>query len=54
MPPPITDGSKKPMSNRVNNDLLTGLLGPYWEIRRPIFFVQPELARAVRKSEYQK
>ena len=33
------------------NDLLTGLLGPYWEIRSPIFFVRPELARAVRKSE---
>ena len=27
------------------NDLLTGLLGPYWEIRSPIFFVRPELAR---------
>ena len=34
-----------------NNDLLTGLLGPYQEIRSPIFFVLPELARAVRKSE---
>ena len=33
------------------NDLLTGLLGPYWEIRSPIFFVRLELARAVRKSE---
>ena len=27
-----------------NNDLLTGLLGPYQEIRSPIFFVRPELA----------
>ena len=33
------------------NDLLTGLLGLYWEIRSPIFFVRSELARAVRKSE---
>ena len=33
------------------NDLLTGLLSPYKEIRSPIFFVRPELARAVRKSE---
>ena len=33
------------------NDLLTGLLGPYQEIRSPIFLVRPELARAVRKSE---
>ena len=33
------------------NDLLLGLLGPYWEIRIPIFFVLPTLARAVRKSE---
>ena len=31
--------------------LLTRLLGPYQEIRRPIFFVRPELARGVRKSE---
>ena len=30
-------------------DLLTGLLGPCQEIRSPIFFVRPELARAVRK-----
>ena len=34
-----------------NNDLPTGLLGQYQEIRSPIFFVRPELARAVRKSE---
>ena len=33
------------------NDLLTRLLGPYQEIRSPIFLVRPELARAVRKSE---
>ena len=33
------------------NDLLTELLGPYKEIRSPIFFVRLELARAVRKSE---
>ena len=33
------------------NDLLTRLLGPYQEIRSLIFFVRPELARAVRKSE---
>ena len=25
------------------NDLLTGLLGRYYEIRSPIFFVRPEL-----------
>ena len=36
---------------KCNNDLLTGLLGPYQEIRGPIFFVRPELARAVRNSE---
>ena len=35
----------------ITNDLLPGLLGPYQEIQRPIFFVRPELARAVRKSE---
>ena len=34
-----------------NNDLLTGLLGPYQDIRSPIFFVRPELSRALRKSE---
>ena len=33
------------------NDLLTGLLGPYKEIRSLIFFVRPELARTVRESE---
>ena len=33
------------------NDLLTGLLGPYQEIRSPTFSVRLELARAVRKSE---
>ena len=33
-----------------NNDLLTGLLSPYWETRSPIFFVRPELA-SLRKSE---
>ena len=33
------------------NDLLTGLFGSYKEIRSPIFFVRPELARAVHKSE---
>ena len=32
-------------------DLLTGLLGPHLEIRSPIFFIRPELARVVRKSE---
>ena len=36
---------------KTNNDLLTGLLSPYWEIRSPYFFVRSELARAVRKSE---
>ena len=35
----------------ISNDLLTGLLGPYLEIRSLICFVRPELARAVRKSE---
>ena len=35
----------------ITNDLLTGLLGLYLEIRSPTFFVRPELARAVRKSE---
>ena len=34
-----------------DNDLLTGLLGPYREIRSPIFFERLELARAVPKSE---
>ena len=34
-----------------SDDLLTGLLVPYWEILSPIFFARPELARAVRKSE---
>ena len=34
-----------------NNDLLTGLLGPCKEVQSPIFFVRPEFARAVRKSE---
>ena len=33
------------------NDLLTGLLGPYWEIQSPIFFVRLKLARALCKSE---
>ena len=33
------------------NDLLTGLLGPYQEIRSPIFSLRPQLARAVGKSE---
>ena len=33
------------------NDLLPGLLGPYYEIRSPMFFVRPELAKAVHKSE---
>ena len=32
-------------------DLQTGLLGPYWEIRSPIFYIRPELARAMRKIE---
>ena len=37
---------------RVNiNDLLTGLLGLYYEIRSLIIFVRPELVRAVLKSE---
>ena len=30
------------------NDLLTGLLGPYWEIRSPIFLVRPEPRVKVR------
>ena len=34
-----------------NNDLLTGLLGPYWEIRSPMSFLRPELTRAARKIE---
>ena len=42
---------KRALVNFDINNLLTGLLGPYWEIRSPIFFVGPELARAVRKSE---
>ena len=35
----------------IRNVLLTGLRGPYLEIRSLIFFVRPELARVVRKSE---
>ena len=34
-----------------NNDLLARLLSPYQEIRSPIFFLRPELAKAVRKSD---
>ena len=37
--------------NHCNNDLLIRLLGPYWEIRSPMFFVRSELAKAVRESE---
>ena len=33
------------------NDLLTRLLGPYWEIQSLIFLVQHQVARAVRESE---
>ena len=33
------------------NDLLTTLLGLYWEIQSPIFFIGPELVGAVHKSE---
>ena len=37
--------------NFIAKNLLTGLLGPYWEIRSLILFVRAELVRAVRKSE---